>query len=55
MNPLLPLAALATHIEHAVRLVSDRTQTLVFAHVLYAQLAHGETCFVYTSGLGSRS
>lgn len=25
MNPLLPLAPLATHIEHAVQLVSDQT------------------------------
>lgn len=27
MNPLLPLAALATHIEHAVKLVSSWTWT----------------------------
>ena len=25
------------------------------AQVLYAELAHGESCFVYTGGLGTRS
>ena len=55
MNPLLSLAALATHIKHAVKIVSTWTLDASLGYLLYAQLTHCETCFVYTSGLGSRS
>lgn len=36
-------------------LVSISILLRLLDHLLYAQLAHGESCFVYTGGFGSSS
>lgn len=61
MNPLLPLAPLPTHVEHAAKggehgvSIQPRGPDRVSENSLDAELPHLESRFVYTGRLGSRS